>query len=74
MRVMVEEINHATPTGVVLRVREYFRADARAREWNPEHFAHGCFGSIGHQDESIGEVERFVDIVRDHDDGHRRFA
>ena len=36
------------------------------------HLADGRFRAVGHQDQAVGEVQRFVDVVRHHHDDQLR--
>src|SRR5688572_30194052 len=42
---------------------------ARPRERDRDHFANRRCGSVGHHYDSVGEEDRLVDVVRDHQDG-----
>jgi hypothetical protein len=71
MGVMLEEVDHVPAARVVLRVRQHSGTGARPRERHLQDVADGRLGPVGHQDQTIGEVKRLVDVMRDH---HHRLA
>jgi len=56
MRVMIEEIEHATATYVVVRMRENGRTIARPCEWHLQDLSNSRLRAVDHQDEPIGKV------------------
>ena len=59
---------------VVVRMFHHFFAIARPREGDFEDVADFGFGTVGHHDDAVGEKERFIDVVRDHERGLFVFA
>ena len=42
---------------------------ARPWKWHGKRVADRGGRTVGHEDQSIGQVQRFIDVVRDHDHG-----
>ena len=64
-----EEADDAVAEALVLGMGGSLVAVARAGDGDFEIEADGGFRAIGHEDDAVTEVEGFVDIVGDHDDG-----
>jgi hypothetical protein len=65
----IEKMQHGVPIVVVLQVIRKRDPFPRPRKINAQYFTDGGGGPVGHHDDSIGQQDRFIDIVGDHDDG-----
>jgi hypothetical protein len=68
-RVIFQEVDHFGPQRIVAAILEHAGSLARAWEGNREGVPEPRFRAIGHEQQPIGEVKRFVDVVGDHDYG-----
>ena len=68
MGVMFEEVDDLSPARVVLRMGEYGGSASRPGERDTQDLADGGLRTVRHQYQPIGEVQRFVDVVRHHHD------
>ena len=64
-----EESDEVLASRVVCGIFEQLFARAWTREVDLEDFAHGGVGSVGHHDDAVGKIERFVDVVSDDQSG-----
>src|SRR5439155_464487 len=69
----LEEINDVTTVAVIVGMIENGRTDPWAGEWHLERITNCGLGAVGHENQSVCEIERFVDVVGDHHDRVARF-
>ncbi|KMS94310.1 hypothetical protein BVRB_022690, partial [Beta vulgaris subsp. vulgaris] len=67
-----EEVQHLLAVGVEIGMLEQCLAVARARQIDLEHLADRGARPVGHHHHAVGQQDRLVDVVRDHDRGDFR--
>jgi len=65
---MLQKVDHVSTAVVVIEAAEDGCPGARSREGDDQGITDRRFRSVGHQDQPIRQIQRFIDVMRDHDD------
>ena len=74
MRPFLEKIDEMSAGLGINRIGDDRQSVARTFKRHRNDFTDGGGGTVGHQHDAIGEQQRFIDVVGDHEHGLVRFG